>query len=363
MKSKIILFMPSVDSGGVEKNFFLISDYLAKKCNDIVVISISKRIKKFLNKNIELVTLNFNFWDKMSRRVKFILGLFLLISEIKKSKNTTVISFQGNIYCGLLSRLLGFKLIIRSNSSPYGWSKNFFKNFLYKVGLDGAQTIIVNSYEFKKLLKKRFKIKAECIYNPLNKKEIIKLSKKKIKFNFFNKDQLNIINVGRLEDQKDQKTLLRAIKLIDKKIKIKLLIIGNGSKLKGLNNFIYKNNLKKSVKILNNISNPFPYIVRSDLFVLTSIFEGLPNVLLEAITLNKFVISTNCSTGPSEILCNGKGGILVPIKNYKKLANKIIFFNENKRKLKKKLIFAKNNLDRFEINRNLKSYLKVLNLD
>lgn len=363
MKSKIILFMPSVDSGGVEKNFFLISDYLAKKCKDIVVISISKRIKKFLNKNIELVTLNFNFWDKMSRRVKFILGLFLLISEIKKSKNTTVISFQGNIYCGLLSRLLGFKLIIRSNSSPYGWSKNFFKNFLYKVGLDGAQTIIVNSYEFKKLLKKRFKIKAECIYNPLNKKEIIKLSKKKIKFNFFNKDQLNIINVGRLEDQKDQKTLLRAIKLIDKKIKIKLLIIGNGSKLKGLNNFIYKNNLKKSVKILNNISNPFPYIVRSDLFVLTSIFEGLPNVLLEAITLNKFVISTNCSTGPSEILCNGKGGILVPIKNYKKLANKIIFFNENKRKLKKKLIFAKNNLDRFEINRNLKSYLKVLNLD
>ena len=61
-------------------------------------------------------------------------------------------------------------------------------------------------------------------------------------------DQLNIINVGRLEDQKDQKTLLRAIKLIDKKIKIKLLIIGNGSKLKGLNNFIYKT-IQKNEKL------------------------------------------------------------------------------------------------------------------
>ena len=48
-------------------------------------------------------------------------------------------------------------------------------------------------------------------------------------------------------------------------------------------------------------------------------FEGLPNVLLEALTLNKFVISTNCSTGPSEILLNGKGGILVPVSNHKKI--------------------------------------------
>ena len=66
--------------------------------------------------------------------------------------------------------------------------------------------------------------------------------------------------------------------------------------------------MNNNVKILNNISNPYPYLLRSDLFILSSIFEeNLPNVLLEAITLDKFVISTNCSTGPSEILLNGKG--------------------------------------------------------
>ena len=117
--------------------------------------------------------------------------------------------------------------------------------------------------------------------------------------------------------------------------------------------------MRNSVKILNNINNPFPYLLRSDLFVLSSIFEGLPNVLLEAITLNKFVISTNCSTGPSEILVNGKGGILVTIKNSRKMADNIVYYYRNKKKLKKRLIIAKKNLEKFDLNNNLKNYLKI----
>ena len=113
------------------------------------------------------------------------------------------------------------------------------------------------------------------------------------------------------------------------------MIIGSGKEQDKLCKYIEDNNLNNNVKILNNISNPYPYLLRSDLFILSSVFEGLPNVLLEAITLDKFVISTNCSTGPSEILLNGKGGILVPIKNFKKMAKNIIYYYENKKKLKK----------------------------
>ena len=199
------------------------------------------------------------------------------------------------------------------------------------------------------------------IYNPLNTNEILKLSRKKIKFNFFEKNYLNIINIGRLEDQKDHLTLLNAIKLIKNRIKLKLLIIGNGSMRNEIHNFIEKNSLKKNVMILNNLHNPFPYLLRSDLFVLSSIYEGLPNVLLEALTLNKFVISTNCSTGPSEILLKGRGGILVPIKDYKSLAESISYYYNNKNNLKKKLITAKKNLDRFDMKKNLNNYLKIIN--
>ena len=351
--------MPCVDLGGVEKNFFLISNFLAKNKKHVVVISISKNIKNRLNKKIKFVSFNSLICNKLSRRLKFILGIFLLIKEILKNKNSLVVSFQANIYCGILSKLFGFNLIIRSNSSPEGWSKNFFKKFLYKIGLSAARKVIVNSNDFKKIIKKNFNVNALTIYNPLNKKEILKLSKKKIKFNFFRKNHLNVINIGRIEEQKDHLTLLRAIKLVKDKIKVKLLIIGNGKKLYELYKYIDENKLKDNVKILNDINNPFPYLLRSDLFILSSIFEGLPNVLLEAITLNKFIISTNCSTGPSEILLHGKGGILVPIKNYKMMAEKTIHFYENKKELKKKLIFAKKNLVRFDLKRNLNSYLNI----
>ncbi len=321
----------------------------------------SKKSKKFFHKNIKFVAFKSNFLEKVSKRSKYILSLYLLTKEILMNKNSLVVSFQANVYCGLLSKLLGFKLIIRSNTSPDGWSKNIIKKFLYKISLKAANKVIVNSNDFKKKIKKIFNVNAECIYNPLNKKEIINLSKKSVNFDFFNKKYLNIINVGRLEDQKDQLTLLKSINFLKKKIKIKLLIIGDGSMEKKLKYYIYKNNLYKNVKILHNISNPFPYFTKSDLFILSSIFEGLPNVLLEALTLKKFVISTNCSTGPSEILSKGKGGILVPINNYKNLANKIIFFNKNKKNLKRKLLFARKNLHRFDLNQNLRKFSKIIN--
>ena len=361
MKSKIILFMPHVGIGGVEKNFFLVSNFLAKNRKDIVVITISKNSKKFLNKNINFVTFNFDFWQKLGKRLKYLLALVLLLKEVFRYKSPLVISFQANIYCGLLSKLFGFDLIIRSNTSPEGWSKNILKRIIYKIGLKSAKAVLVNSIEFKKLMKKNFNLNAECIYNPVDKKKIIGLSKKKINFNFFEKNCLNIINVARLEKQKDQMTLLKAVNLIKNKIRFKLLIIGYGSMENELKLYIKKNNLENNIKILKNISNPFPYLMKSNLFILSSKFEGLPNVLLEALTLNKFIISTNCSTGPSEILLKGKGGILVPVSDHKNLAKQIIYYYKNKKKIKKKLLVARKNLFRFDMNNYFKHFLRIIN--
>ena len=76
-------------------------------------------------------------------------------------------------------------------------------------------------------MESRFQIKVKCIYNPLNKKEIIKRSKKIINDKFYN-EGFKIINIGRLTEQKDQITILRAINIIKNKIKIRLVILGNG---------------------------------------------------------------------------------------------------------------------------------------
>ena len=358
-KKKILIFMPSIEDGGVEKNLFLISNFLIKKFNNISVISISNKYQYKFNKQIKLIHFKNKFFNYFGRRKKFFLCLFLLFLEILKDKNILVISFQGNIYCTLLCKMLGVKVIVRSNTSPEGWSQNIFKHYFFKIILSKANKIIVNSIDFKKQFKKRYDINAACIYNPLNKKEIINKSKKKI-HNYFDKDSLKIINVGRLVDQKDQITLIKAADIIRKKIKIKVLIVGDGKEKKNLIHFIKKKKLNRIVKIISYKKNPFPLIKQSDLFVLCSIYEGLPNVLLEAICLKKFIISSDCPTGPREILNNGKGGLLFQSKNFKDLAKKILYFRKNKSKCLLMNNISQKGLKRFNFTDNLNKYYQII---
>ena len=93
-------------------------------------------------------------------------------------------SFQANIYCLILSKILDFKVIIRSNSSHKGWTKNFAKQIIFKIFFKFAEKIIVNSKDFKKEIDKEYNVKSVAIYNPLNINEIKKKSKEKVNINF-----------------------------------------------------------------------------------------------------------------------------------------------------------------------------------
>ncbi len=155
-------------------------------------------------------------------------------------------------------------------------------------------------------------------------------------------------------------TLLKAMKLIENRLKFRLLIIGEGKNKEKIINYINKNNLRNNIKVLDFKKNPFKYINQSDIFILSSVYEGLPNVLLEAICLKKFVISSNCPTGPLEILNNGKGGLLFKVQDHNDLAKKIIFYSKNKLKLRQKIFYAYNKLERFNYFYNLNKYLKIV---
>ncbi len=359
MKKKVIMFMPSIEGGGVEKNFFIVANFLTK-FKAVLVITISKKYKGLFLKKVKFITLKSEFWDKLSRRLKYFLALFLLIKEIINDRNVIVFSFQANIYAILICKLFGIKIIARSNSAPFGWSQNFLKKILFKFFLNISDKVMVNSFEFKKDLKKYFSVNSICIYNPLNQKEIKKKSRIKVK-KIFKKKSLKILNIGRFTDQKDQITLLKALNILKKKIKFEAVIMGRGILKDELKNFILKNNLSKNVKLKEFTKNPFPIINQADVFILSSSYEGLPNVLLESLVLKKFIISSDCRTGPKEILLNGKGGLLFKVGDYKKLSELIIFFLSNKKKCKIMLRKSINALDRFDYNKNLKKYVKLIN--
>lgn len=360
-RNNLIFFMPSMEGGGVEKNIILVSNFLINYIKNITLITFDKKFSKFFDKKINIIYPKNLEKKKCSKYFKYYICLKILIKEILKKKNSLVFSFQANIYCLILSKLLNFRIIVRSNSSPTGWNKNFIKNLIFKFFLKRASSIIVNSLEFKNELKKKFEANAIVIYNPLNKNEILKKSKEYVNFNFFkSKKYLKIINIARFTDQKDHLTIIKAFNEINKKIDSRLLLMGYGQNQRLIINLIKKYKLNKKIKILPYQDNPFKYLKMSDVFVLSSLYEGLPNVLLESLTLKKFIISSNCKTGPAEILKKGKFGLLFKPGNYLDLASKINYFYKNKKKLKIKTTEGFDSLDRFDFKKNCLKYLKVI---
>jgi glycosyltransferase involved in cell wall biosynthesis len=353
----LVIFFPSIESAGVEKNFYYLINNLSSNFEKIIIITSSQIKKKLFPKKIEFLRLNSSYWWNKNRFIKSIICFFLALKLFKK-KNILILSFQSNIISIILSIILRCKIIIRLNTSPEKYvntiiKKNFFY-FFYKL----SDEIIVNSFEFKKRLKKILNLNSFVVYNPIGLPK--KFIKKKI--NFFNQFKyLKIITIGRLTDQKDHLTLIKALHLLNKEgIKFKFYLVGQGSNYNNIYNSIQKYKLTDVVKLAGFKEKAYEYINSADLFILTSKYEGLPNVLLEAQYLGIPIISSDCPTGPKEILMNGKAGTLYKTGNYVDLSNKIKFFIKNKFFFTKQVKFAKKNLNRFEDNIFQEKYNKIL---
>ncbi|MCW3105602.1 MAG: glycosyl transferase [Segetibacter sp.] len=151
----------------------------------------------------------------------------------------------------------------------------------------------------------------KVIYNPVFDDSIYQKAGEKIPEAFFEKGRTTLINIGRLEGQKNQALLIKAFqKLTIDKENLQLLIIGMGSLDQELQKQVDALGLQEKVYLLGFRQNPFSYLAKSDLLVLSSTYEGLPTVLIEALALGINVVSTNCPSGPDEILANGEYGWL-----------------------------------------------------
>ena len=341
MKKNIVFFIPSIEGGGVEKNFFLLVKYLSKEYHKIFVISADRKFPQY-SKGIVQINPSFKFSSKNKRFFKTLFCLYLLIKNFA-FKKTTILSFQSNISIIIVSKIFGFKIIARLNTSLKKYINKFWKKFIFKFIYSKADKIIVNSKNFQKELD-AINLKSNLIYN------LVEMKKVKKKINFFNKfDGLKILNIGRLTHQKDQITLIRCLNLLKiKKVKFKCVIIGRGILRDYLKKKIIKYNLEKEVLLAGYKKDAENYISNCNIFVLTSKYEGLPNVLIEAQKYNIPIISSNCPTGPSEILLGGKLGVLFKVGDFRMLTNKLLDFNKNKINLKKKSKLAKNYLFRFD---------------
>ena len=351
---KLIIFIPSIEKAGVEKNLYILCGYLIKKINNIYIVTANNNFHHKFNNKIKIICPKNRFWNNKSRLLKS-LYCFFLILRFFKSGECLLFSFQANLFAIIISRILNFQIILRLNTSPNKYINNNFKKFFFKKIYKLADEIIVNSKKFMVLLKKQLNIRAKFIYNPI-------INNIKIKKNIKNlKNDLRILNIGRLTDQKDQITLLRALNLLNKNnIIFSAKIIGSGYKYNFLTKYIIENNLEKNIKLMGYRKNAYRFMTKSNLFILSSKYEGLPNVLIEAQQSNLPIISSNCPSGPSEILINGKLGELYPVGNYKALYRKILKFNHNKKELLMKSILARKYITRFNTKKNCHKYYEII---
>ena len=158
------------------------------------------------------------------------------------------------------------------------------------------------------------------IYNPtVTDKNIIDAN---APLNFDFRDKKVLITVGRLHAQKNHQLLIEAINILNDK-NIHLLILGEGPLKNELRKIVQKYGLTENVHLLGFSNNPFPYYSKADLFVLSSVYEGFGNVLVEAMSCGCNVVSTDCPNGPREILQNNTYGWLCQVNNANDMALKI----------------------------------------
>jgi len=164
----------------------------------------------------------------------------------------------------------------------------------------------------------------EVVNNPVVTTELRELAKEPFEHRWFRPGLPPVVlAVGRISVQKDYETLVRAFRLLRNERDCRLLILGDGPERAELEALIGELNLREDVELFGFSRNPYAVMARASVLALSSRWEGSPNVLVEAMACGLPVVSTDCPSGPREILMDGKFGGLVPVGDYTQLANAI----------------------------------------
>ncbi len=316
-----------------------------------------------------------NIHDKLPKygffksRLSYLIISFFCFFELKKllvKKNPDY--FIAHLIVSLpllLFKIFKFetKLIIRISGKP---KLNFFRKFFWRFTQHNVHKVFCPTVSTRQLLIKNKVFDKEKIYvlnDPIIYVKRFREFKKDKNLNqIFEKD--NIICVGRLTKQKNFNLIIDAYKNSEILKRYKIFIFGEGENKDYLKRKININGLDNKIFIMKYEENIFKYMIKSKLFILTSLWEDPGFVLVESGMCNLNVISSNCPSGPEEIISKEElGGYLFLNNNLDDLNKKIeVFFNETTAELLKKKIFLKKKLKKFTIFNHtilLKEYLNI----
>ena len=328
-KKNIMVLIYHLRNGGAERVASNLCDELSKKYN-VILVTCEEPTNNDYSCEVERI-----FVDEMRAKYFKLFDTVKQIKSIKKKYHIThTISFTAQMnYLNVMSRVKDNTIISIRNFISLAENDNTPKNiYMNKLSIKYADKITVVSKVLGKDLIDNFKAKEDKIYpiyNFVDKDKIDKFLKEKNKIKL---SKNTVITVGRLNNQKGHINLIRSFKYVVDEIRdAKLIILGQGPLEDRINSEIKKLNLEQNVKLIGYQKNPYLYMKNSSLFVLSSFYEGMPNVVLEAMYTGLPIISCDCKSGPREILAPNSDlnveindisyeeyGVLVPVLNNKK---------------------------------------------
>ena len=325
----VAFFIPSLRGGGAERAMLLLAKSLSEQgiSTEFIVSQATGSLLSEFPSGVPLIDL------KKKKVMRCILPLASYL-RTKKPKVLYSTVINANIATIIAKQLSGTdtKIVIRESNAPIKKAGDGLGNrLLYKLApwiYQKADAVVAVSEGVLQQLAKlnpQLKPLLNVLPTPVVFQQMFEQANQSPEHPWFRSDNTVpiVLGVGRLHPQKDFVSLIKAVALIRRKMRLRLLILGEGPERAYLSKLAEQLGLAEDFSLPGFVSNPFSFMRAASVFVLSSAYEGMPNVLIQAMACGAKVVSTDCESGPHEVLHGGKYGALVPVGDETQMAKAI----------------------------------------
>ena len=316
-KRKILLTIPTLQGGGAERVMSLLANHWVAQGWNVTLATYEKAVEPFYNLDsrvtlLQLNVLSLNPWLRPFEVVKRIWKLRQLINNIRPE---VVLSFldMNNFLTIVASLGAGVPVVAGERTNPDIVVLPKIKKFLRDWSYGLADKVVVQTDRTKGAFSEALSNKMDVIPNPIV-----------VQNNYSSQREKKIVSVGRLSEEKRYPILIEAFERIAKKHEAwNLEIFGEGPERPAIENLIKERHLEERIKLMGRVKNIHEEMNKGAIFAFASRFEGMPNALCEAMALGLPVISTDCPTGPREVIDPDENGFLIPVDDVAAMATSI----------------------------------------
>jgi glycosyltransferase involved in cell wall biosynthesis len=384
VKDRVTFIIPSLEAGGIERNVVNLAKGLLARGTHVTLM-VARANPEFYRQLPPQVLVDHlhpprGIWwltwplGLVSPRLRLSVATFgPLLRYLRRQKPTAILSFQSHFFTAVALVLLRQRprFVIREGLSlsadmaskgAAGRVIVLVKRWTYRR----AYRVVANSYGSVADLQRTLGLGPErvaVVYNPTNEGRIIDESRAPLDHSWFSQGEPPVVlGVGRLTAQKDFATLIRAFAIVRQQIPARLVILGEGPERAMLEQLVLDLGLAQDVDMPGFMESPYPFMARASVFVLSSLYEGLPNVLIEALAIGTPSVSTDCPSGPQEILEGGKYGPLVTMGDHEAVAQAVAELLMDRAKAQAFVDASRASLLRFTPEAVLDAWVEVLDL-